>query len=94
MPAVPIALSKRPEGGGSGAPRSPGPLARVRDFSGEVSGELSKATWPWDNKEKGVRKYRELTDSTIVVIVAMLLLGGFVALWDLVLNSILGLIVR
>ena len=93
MPAVPITLSKRPESGG-GVPRSPGPIARVRSFSGEVSGELSKATWPWDNKEKGVRRYRELTDSTIVVIVAMLLLGGFVALWDLVLNSILGLIVR
>ena len=93
MPAVPVTLSKRPESGGS-APRSPGPVARVRNFSGEVSGELSKATWPWDNKEKGVRKYRELTDSTIVVIAAMLLLGGFVALWDLVLNSILGLIVR
>ncbi len=93
MPAVPVTLSKRSESGGS-APRSPGPVARVKNFSGEVSGELSKATWPWDSKEKGVRKYRELTDSTIVVIVAMLLLGGFVALWDLVLNSILGLIVR
>ena len=86
-------MSKRTESGG-GAPRSSGPIAKVRDFSGEVSGELAKATWPWDNKEKGVKRYRELTDSTIVVIVAMLLLGGFVALWDLVLNSILGLIVR
>ena len=83
MPAVPTTLNK-----------SPGPITRVRSFSGEVSGELAKATWPWDNKEKGGKKYRELTDSTIVVIVAMLLLGGFVALWDLILNSILGLIVR
>lgn len=94
MPAVPTTLSKRPEGGGGAATRSAGPIARLRSFSGEVSGELAKANWPWDNKERGVKKYRELTDSTIVVVVAMLLLGGFVAFWDLILSSILGLIVR
>lgn len=88
MPAVPVATLSNPTG------KRPGLIARLGTFTSEVSGELSKATWPWDNKEKGVKKYRELSDSTIVVIVAMLLLGGFVALWDLVLNSILGLIVR
>lgn len=86
MPAVPTALATKPA--------STGMFGRVREFTREVSGELAKATWPWDNREKGVKKYRELTDSTIVVVVAMLLLGGFVAFWDLILSSILGLLAR
>jgi preprotein translocase subunit SecE len=44
--------------------------------------ELKKATWPWDPKEKGFAKYRELNDSTIVVFIAMILLGAFVAFFD------------
>ncbi len=67
-------------------------IARTRLFIEEVRGELLKAQWPWDPKEKGFKKYKELTDSTIVVVVAMLLLGGYVAGWDLVLSSIVGLI--
>ena len=43
-----------------------------------------KASWPWEPKEKGMKKYKELTDSTLVVIIAMLLLGGYVALFDFV----------
>ena len=39
----------------------------------------------WESKEKGIRRYKELTDSTLVVIIAMLLLGGYVALFDFVL---------
>jgi hypothetical protein len=29
--------------------------------------------------KRGFRRYKELTDSTVVVIIAMLLLGGYVA---------------
>ena len=43
-------------------------------FFGEVKAELLKATWPWDPKEKGFKKYKELSDSTVVVLIAMLLL--------------------
>ena len=58
-------------------------------FLGEVKGELRKATWPWesDPKIKGFRKYKELIDSTVVVLIAMLLLAGFVSLWDFLLTN-------
>jgi preprotein translocase subunit SecE len=58
--------------------------ARITSFSGEVRGELHKASWPWesDPKIKGLRKYRELVDSTTVVLIAMILLAGFVQAWD------------
>jgi preprotein translocase subunit SecE len=57
---------------------------RISSFTGEVRGELHKASWPWesDPKIKGLRKFRELVDSTIVVIIAMILLAGFVQSWD------------
>ena len=60
-------------------------ITRVKNFLSEVKVELQKASWPWDPKETGFRRYKELTDSTLVVIIAMLLLGGYVALFDFVL---------
>lgn len=61
-------------------------LARISRFIGEVKGELRKASWPWesDPKIKGFKKYKELVDSTIVVLIAMILLAGFVQLWDFI----------
>jgi len=61
-------------------------------FVQEVKTELHKATWPWDPREKGVKRYKELLDSTIVVLIAMTLLGGFVAVWDLVFMNLMDLI--
>jgi preprotein translocase subunit SecE len=57
---------------------------KLFSFVGEVKSELRKASWPWesDPKIKGFKKYKELIDSTVVVIVAMLLLAGFVAASD------------
>jgi preprotein translocase subunit SecE len=63
-------------------------IAKTKTFLNEVKVELQKATWPWDPKEKGFRKFKELTDSTLVVIIAMLLLGGYVALFDFVLVNV------
>jgi len=60
-------------------------VSKVKNFFSEVKVELQKASWPWDTKEKGFRRYKELTDSTVVVVVAMMLLGGYVALFDFVL---------
>ena len=60
-------------------------ITKIKTFFSEVKVELQKASWPWDPQEKGFRKYKELTDSTLVVIIAMLLLGGYVALFDFVL---------
>lgn len=63
-------------------------LAKTKNFFGEVKVELQKASWPWEPKEKGFRRYKELTDSTLVVIIAMLLLGGYVALFDFILMNV------
>ena len=65
-------------------------LVRTKQFVAEVRGELAKATWPWDPKEKGLKKYKELSDSTMVVIIGMLLLAGYISLLDFVLVSVVG----
>jgi preprotein translocase subunit SecE len=49
------------------------PFRSTRIFLGEMVGELQKATWPTK---------AELRDSTVVVIVASLLLGVFTAISD------------
>jgi preprotein translocase subunit SecE len=69
-------------------------IAKTKQFTNEVKAELAKATWPWDPMEKGFKKYKELTDSTILVLVAMLLLGGFVAFWDLILSYVVAFLTR
>lgn len=58
--------------------------ATISSFLAEVKGELRKASWPWesDPKIKGLKKYKELVDSTVVVLIAMILLAGFVQFWD------------
>lgn len=62
----------------------------ISKFISEVTGELKKASWPWesDPKIKGLKKYKELVDSTVVVLIAMVLLAGFVNFWDLILTKV------
>jgi preprotein translocase subunit SecE len=60
-------------------------ITKTKNFFNEVIVELKKASWPVDPKEKGFRKFKELSDSTLVVFISMLLLGGFVAFFDFVL---------
>jgi preprotein translocase subunit SecE len=50
-----------------------------RGFLGEVSAELKKCAWP---------TRPELFDSTVVVIISVGLLAGFVAICDLVLREL------
>ena len=69
-------------------------IAKTKSFISEVRLELQKASWPWDPKEKGMKRYKELTDSTIVVIIAMLLLGGYVALFDFILVNVIQFFTR
>ena len=68
-------------------------IGRVRGFLSQVWAELEKCSWPWDPKEKGLKRYRELIDSTAVVVVAMLLLSGYIAFWDLVMVNLVKLLV-
>ena len=64
-------------------------IGKSKSFLGEVRVELQKASWPWEPKEKGVKRYKELTDSTLVVIIAMLFLGAYVALFDFILVNVI-----
>ena len=61
-------------------------------FIREVIAELRKASWPWesDPKIKGLKKFKTLIDSTIVVLIAMILLAGFVQLWDFIHVMVVG----
>lgn len=69
---------------------------KISTFITEVKGELKKATWPWDSdpKVKGFKKYKQLTDATLVVIVAMIFLAAFVGVWDLVNNEAVSFTLR
>lgn len=62
---------------------------KIGKYLGEVRSELRKATWPWDPKEKGLKKYKQLIDSTIVVLIAMVLLGAFVATVDFAMHHVM-----
>ena len=67
---------------------------KVKNFANEVKVELMKASWPWEPKEKGMKKYKELIDSTVLVVIAMLLLAGFVGLWDFMMLSLSGFLTK
>jgi len=69
-------------------------LEKTKTFFSEVRLELIKASWPWDPKERGTKRYKELTDSTLVVTIAMLLLGGYVALFDFILVNVIHFLTR
>ena len=69
-------------------------IGRTKSFFNRVWLELQKASWPWEPKEKGIKRYKELTDSTLVVIIAMLLLGGYVALFDFILVNVIHFLSR
>ena len=58
---------------------------KIRSFFEEVVAELKKSAWP-------TRK--ELIDSTIVVIITVLILGIFVALADVVFVRLIGLLTK
>jgi preprotein translocase subunit SecE len=59
-------------------------------FTGEVKVELDKCSWPWDPNQTGFKKYKELIESTVVVIISVVLLGGFVTSCDRLLNHLAG----
>lgn len=69
-------------------------LGKTRNFISDVKVELQKASWPWDPKERGMKKYKELVDSTLIVVIAMLLMSGYIAGWDFLLNLVVGFLFR
>ena len=69
-------------------------MGKAGAFLSEVKVELAKASWPWEPKEKGAKKYKELIDSTLIVLIAMMLLSGYVAGWDFIMNIIIGFLFK
>jgi len=62
----------------------------ILKFIGEVRVELDKCSWPWDPNLTGFKKYKELRDSTVVVILSVVMLAGFVTTCDFVLTHLVG----
>ena len=60
-------------------------FAQLRDFVKDVQVELGKVSWPTRS---------ELRDSTIVVIVTVLIVAVFVGVVDRILNAAIGLLFR
>jgi len=69
-------------------------FSKVRKFTSEVRVELGKAQSPWDPNEQGFKRFKELTDSTVVVFVAMLILGGYIAFFDFILINVVGFLTK
>ena len=63
---------------------------QIFHFIGEVKVELDKCSWPWDPNQTGLKKYKELIESTAVVIVSTILLAGFVTGSDFILIHVVG----
>jgi len=59
------------------------PFRSIRIFAGETMGELKKATWP---------TRVELRDSTIVVLVSIVIMGIFIAVADFSLVNVVNLV--
>ncbi len=58
-------------------------MGRVRQFLQDTRSELHKCTWPNKN---------ELLESTLLVLVAMTILSSFVAVVDLIITFLIGLV--
>ncbi len=69
-------------------------IGKLRRFIAEVRAELAKAQWPWDPNEKGFKRYKELVDSTTVVLIAMIILGGYIAFFDFILITVVSQLTR
>ena len=68
--------------------------AAIRKFFREVVVELKKCSWPWDPTQSGLRKYKELIDSSVVVLVSMVLLGAYTSVVDFFLVKATSLVIH
>jgi preprotein translocase subunit SecE len=66
----------------------------IAKFVRETRLELAKCTWPWDPTQHGTARYKELIDSTIVVLIAMVLLGAYTSAFDFILMRATGFILN
>ena len=66
----------------------------IAKFFGEVRAELVKCSWPWDPTETGVKRYRELIDSTAVVAMTTLVLAAYTSGFDFLITRVVGWLVK
>ena len=69
-------------------------MKKIKSYLSEVQIELHKAQWPWSNEEHGLKRFRELWNSSLVVIIAMLLVGGYISFFDFITINIIGFLTR
>jgi len=63
-------------------------------FFEEVAVELKKCTWPWDMEQTGLRRYKTLIDSTVMVCVIALVLAAYVTTFDFLISKLVGAMVK
>ncbi|MDD5557539.1 MAG: preprotein translocase subunit SecE [bacterium] len=70
-------------------------FGKARTFIAEVVAEMSKVSWPIKRGKdiKPAERYRELSDSTIMVIVSSVALAAYVGAADLVLSSLMRVLI-
>ena len=63
---------------------------KISQSISNLKAELGKCSWPWESDPKvtGFKKYRELWTSTLTVLIAMVLLGGYVAFFDYIMGTV------
>jgi preprotein translocase subunit SecE len=84
VPVWIIAPFGDPPGGAEQEVETMGWMDKSATFLREVRSEMGKVTWPTGNELKG---------QTLVVIIAVLLIAGFIGLVDLVLNNTIRLLI-
>ncbi|MGF1678725.1 MAG: preprotein translocase subunit SecE [Candidatus Methylacidiphilales bacterium] len=67
---------------------------KISLFLREVRAELGKCSWPWDPEQTGLRKYKQLIDSTVIVIVSTILMAGYITGFDYVIGNLVGLLIN
>lgn len=59
-------------------------IAKAGNFMGDVSAEMKKTDWP---------TRQELVESTVVVVVSLIMLGAFIFICDTVLTNLVKVII-
>lgn len=68
---------------------------KIKTFIAEVGAEMSKVSWPIKRGSniKASERYRELTDSTVMVIASSIGLAAYIGVMDVILSSLMGLLI-
>ncbi len=67
----------------------------MKTFMLEVGTEMNKVSWPIKRGSdiKASERYRELSDSTIMVILSSIALAAYIGVMDIILSSLMELLI-